>query len=246
VPPNYHGEIAKLAPLEKFDVSAFIADDTATQGSCDFVLALAVVFNDIKDLVLAENLLLSVWPENATSATPECGSAAGLHLHFFRLLFGVLHELLNLIRQEAGAQANPMFRKVIRLLPKRQAKAWAALVTASKITTSADPDVKYLLLARNKVAYHYERKAIGQGYRRAFASTNETTFVSRGSSIETSRFYFADRAVQSYLQQIFGDNQLENYFLQKPKLIAEIAGALHAIVTKFVEGRGFAWNQAAD
>lgn len=242
---SYQAELAKLADLATFDARAFVADDKADQDCCDFVLALAVAFNDIKDLLLADHLLLGEVPNNQQTPSRELGAFAGLHFHFFRMFLGVLHELLYLIKTEAAVLDKPLIRDVLKRLPKTARMPWDKLVASSVADASDDPDIGFLVKARNTVAYHYGRRAIGQGYRRAFHAGTDQPFISRGTTIASTRFYFADRAAQSYLQQVFGDNEVEQYFLKRPKLISEIAGALVAVVTAFVQARGFAWRQHA-
>jgi hypothetical protein len=39
-----------LARLQTFDPNAFIANDKQEQKVCDFILALALIFNDLKDM----------------------------------------------------------------------------------------------------------------------------------------------------------------------------------------------------
>jgi hypothetical protein len=242
---SYTAEIAKLAKVETFDPNAFTSEHKSVQACGDFVLALALAFNDLKDLLLVDSLLLGEVPQDRHTPSPELGAFGGSHLHFLRVLFGVLRELLYLVKREKVTYESSCFQSVIRNLPKQRREAWQKLVDASEADTSSDADVRFLVIARNTVAYHYDRKGMGQGYRRAFTSSPEPPFLSRGSSISTTRFYFADRAAQSYLQHAFGQQDLENYFLQNQRLISDIAFALFSVVTGFINTRGFGWRQAA-
>jgi len=240
---RYSSEIAKLVDLESFDPRAFLAADKPTQACCDFVLALALVFNDIKGVLLGDSLLLGETPKDRVTPTTELGAFAGSHLQAFRILLGVVHELLYLVKAEKTTRESPCFKGVVRNLPKATRTAWEKLVQASEADVSSDEDVRFLVIARNTVAYHYGTKAIGRGFRRAFGSLSERPFLSRGSSISTTRFYFADRAAQSSLQLTFGEDDLENYFLKKnPELIEGIAFALFTIVTGFITSRGCSWR----
>jgi len=236
--------MAKLAELEHFDSRAFIADEKSTQACCDFVLALALVFNDLKGLLLADSLLIGQAPKDLFTRTRELGAFGGLHLQAFRILLGVLHELLHLVKTERSSRESPHFRRVVKNLPKTTRTAWEKLVLASEANIASDEDVRLLVIARNTVAYHYGSKAIGLGFRRAFGGVSEQPILSRGSSISTTRFYFADRAAQSSLQLTFGDDDLENYFLKKNReLIPGIAFALFSIVTGFIKSRGCSWRK---
>lgn len=243
---KYATEVGKLADLESFDPEAFISDDKMTQASCDFVLALALVFNDLKDLLLGNSLLIKEAPTDQTTPTKELGAFAGAHFHFYRLFLAVLCELLYVVNKNADVLMGPSFLAVVKNLPERPRLAWQKIVTAAEVGSSSDPDIKFLLVARNTVAFHYDRKAMGRGYRAAFPDTSrDMPYVSRGANITGTRFYFADRAAQSYLQQAFGDQDLHQYFLRQPEFIPDVGVALFTIVTAFVNTRGFAWRSAA-
>lgn len=241
---SYRAEIAKLADLETFDHRAFVAEDKPTQQCCDFVLALALAFNDIKGLLLGDHLLIGQVPADRVTPTRELGAFAGSHLHFIRVLLGVVRELLFLVKNERAARDHPLFQTVIKKLPKATRQAWAKVITASDAEASSDADIRFLVTARNTVSYHYGSKAIGRGYRRAFKDTDQQIFVSRGPNISATRFYFADRAAESYLQLEFGDQDAEKYFIDRPAFLTDIASSLCLIVEGFVTARGFGWRNA--
>jgi len=242
---SYSAEVRKLAALESFNARALLGDAVISQECCDFVLALALAFNDLKDLILGETLLLDQAPDERTVPSRELGAFAGAHFHFIRSILGVLRELLYVVKSSESVRDNAEFKKVVKNLPPNRRAVWQKLVDASHASVSADPDVRFLVIARNTVAYHYEPKAIGRGFRRAFEAGTEVPFLSRGGSIAATRFYFADRAAHSYLQNVFDDRDLETYFLKQPELLKDIAFALFSVVTVFITSRGAAWRRVA-
>lgn len=243
---SWSGEIQKLAELESFDASAFTDVKNKAERDCGyFVFALALAFNDIKGLLAAVSLLVEEVPRDRTTPSRELGAFAGVYFQVLRTLFGALRELLDLVKREELTHKGPSFQAVVRQMPSDQRKAWAKLVTASEANRSTDPDVNFLIRARNAVAYHYETAALRQGFCRAFKDTPDEPFLSRGSSIATTRFYFADRAAQSFLQFQLGDQDIESYFSKDPKLIIDIAFALFSVVTGFITLRGCAWRKPA-
>src|SRR5688500_5780759 len=98
---TYHAHISELAPLEAFDSSAFIGDDAYPQDLCDFVLALSLAFNDLKDVLVSHDILNGAWPKDETTPTPELGEFLGMTQHLFRLHTGTLHEVLNFVSDNA-------------------------------------------------------------------------------------------------------------------------------------------------
>jgi hypothetical protein len=245
---TWSSEVQKLAELETFDAAAFITDakDKSQQDCGYFVLALALVFNDIKGLLAAISLLVEEVPRDRATPSRELGAFAGVYFQVIRTLFGALRELLDLVKREEATHKRPSFQTVVRQMPSNQRKAWAKLVAASEANKSSDPDVNFLIRARNAVAYHYETAAIGQGFCRAFKDASDEPFLSRGSTIASTRFYFADRAAQSFLQLQLGDEDIESYFSRDPKLIHDIAFALFSVVTGFITSRRCAWRKPAN
>lgn len=243
---TYHSEIKKLATLETFDPEAFASDERDAIDVADFMLALALAFNDFKDLLLGHWLLLGQEPVDVTTPTPELGAFGGMHLHMYRLMLGFLHELLVLLKENLYVRSIPAFTKVEKQLSSKARNAWKKLVAAVEADKSTDNDVRFLLLARNKVAFHYDRKVIGRSFRRAFpAGGSANPYVSRGASVSSSRFYFADAAAQAYLREVFGRPDVEHYLLQRQDFFVSVGQALHALVTTFVVSRGFAWRKGA-
>lgn len=237
---TYEGEIAKLQPLGTFDCRAFVGDTTEEQDCANFVLALALAFNDLKDVLLGESLLLAERPDDEITPTPNLGMFGGLHVHFMRVMFGVIRELLYVVRREKTVREGAFFRAIVESLPGNRRDVWTKVVAASEVATSADSDIRFLVLARNKVGYHYDSAAVGSGFRRAFVRNSETPYLSLGTSISTTRFYFADRAAQSYLEEAFGEQQVENYFVREPRFVLDMAFALFAIVAGFLKARDHA------
>lgn len=243
---SYSNEIAKLAPIETFDARAFVGQDKHDQDLCDFVVALAVAFNDLKDLLLASRLLMSKEPADTKTLTPELGAFGGAHHHLYRLMLGFVHELLTVVDEWKGVSSDPSFEAIVRRLPAGSRAAWRKLTTAAADHKTSDADTRFLMLARHKVVFHYDPRAIGKGFRRAFvAGGDREPMLSRGDSIASSRFYFADASTQSYLQEVFGENDIEQFIIRRPDLLREIGFSLHGIVTTFVNSRGYAWRQPA-
>jgi len=233
---SYKGEVAKLAPLETFDSQVFMPDERADKSLCDFVLALALAFNDLKDLLLLHSLLLGE-KEQPTAPTPALGMLSGAHFHALRLLLGFVFELLQLLEDNQNVIKSRAFQEGLRKVPKGTRSAWEKLLEAAQAQPSSDPDVKFLILARNTVAYHYDPKVVGRGYRAQFVNNPEPPFVSRGSNLSSSRFYFAEASAQRYLQQQYGEASLTGYFTKQPDFLSDIGLCIYQLVTSFINSR---------
>jgi hypothetical protein len=85
---TYRDHVRGLSLLETFDSRAFAPDDTYSQQVCDVVLSLALVFNDLKDVLVAHDLLATAAPKERAAISAEVGEYNGLVLHLVRLHSG--------------------------------------------------------------------------------------------------------------------------------------------------------------
>ncbi|HEY6214933.1 MAG TPA: hypothetical protein VIW45_21720 [Vicinamibacterales bacterium] len=240
---NYLELTQELADLEVFDPAAFVGTSEWPQEVCDLVLSLAVAYNDVKDLVFAQQLLPLVWPGEG-KPTAARGQYSGIHLHLTKLLAGVINELAELMEKNASARNSGAFLRVIRLLPSEAREAWQAVEAAvAAVGPRSDRFGKLVYYARMKVAFHYDRKEIAHGYRLAF--TNPAAgppYVSRGRNMASTGFYFADAAVDAYMRNAADAETAAEFFAAGWEVLKEINHALREIVLRYVNARGYGWR----
>jgi hypothetical protein len=233
---------ASLGPLETFDPAAFRGGERTSQEVCNFVLALALIHNDYKNLVLAHALLDGAQPEDPTKITADRGEHAGLKVHVIRLHASLVHELCRLIHANIDLVTGTEFTWIIKRLDERAREKWQALVDAAEAKPSENQFTKALLLLRNKAAYHYDPEEIARGYEHVVGTLGMTPYVSRGLTLRNTRFYFADAAAQGYLNVRVGEEGLKPFLDSTARLLESLNIALSQIVERFIQGRGFAWR----
>jgi hypothetical protein len=209
---------------------------------CDFVLALAVIHNDYKDLVLAYALLTDVQPPEPEKISADRGQFAALQIHVIRLHVSLVHELCRLIDRQAHVVQHPAFLDVIRRLDRRAREKWQSLVNAAGTKPKDDELTKVLLLLRNQTSSHIDPEEISRGYRHAFVKLGKKPYVSRGATLKNTRFYFADAAVTAYLVELVGGTGVRPFLEGVSRLLDSLNIAIVQIVERFVQGRGFAWR----
>lgn len=233
--------VSRLAPLETFDSNAFVGDATFPQSVCDFVLAMALVYNDFRDVIVATSLLQTITPEG-NPLTTERGEVAGRAVHLDRLLAGIVHELTELIRNNISVIESPELLRVVERTPKGIRSVWSEVVTVARVGEGgpgSDPLSRLIFFARNKVAYHYDPKIVARGYKSAFMEDpTRLPLVSRGPAMEKTRFYFADAAAQTFLRSGDDSSVAEAFFSAKDPLLTQINHALREIVVTFLKIRG--------
>lgn len=98
----------KLAHLDCFDPKAFQSDDAGEQEVCDFVLMLAVVYNDFKDLLWAIDHLKKCDPSDG-EINPSNGELAGMRGHVTRQFHSLIFEFAKLLRTQELVLKHPLF-----------------------------------------------------------------------------------------------------------------------------------------
>ena len=142
-------------------------------------MSLALVYNDLRDIVLANVLRQEVLPEDTKTPSIELGQAAGMSLHLLRLQAGTVHELLQLIAAQASATSHGSFQHLLRLLTPEGREAWTTLQGAASERWQDNPLSRVLFFLRNKIGFHYDAKELGRGYSIAFESKGSSDAISR-------------------------------------------------------------------
>lgn len=235
---TYAEHIGRLASLKTFDQAAFAPDVQYSRQLCEFVLSLALAFNDFHDLLIAHDFLNGAWPADDSTPSQELGEFNGLTNHLFRLHLATLHEVLELIAKNAKVLKDPAFTSVIAKMTAKARTAWSAMVAVATGGAASKSDLaRFLLFARNKVAFHYDPDQIGTGYNLAFGSTSRRPYVSRGGTFGRSRFYFGDDAAQEYLRKKAQDISAPDAIVAAFQMIGTLAFAIHQVVFTFITTR---------
>jgi hypothetical protein len=235
-----------LASLEHVDASVFEGADKDEQSVCDLVLTLALVYNDLKDLLWA-NKHIQEQSSGEFELSPYAGQVHGMAAHCDRLLHGFFYELLILIAKTEKQQAHPLFTSVISRIDREHRAYWGMLVEASSGKPNTDPMVRFLLRARNDIAFHYYgTENLARGYKMAYDGSGHTKrkiYVSRGMTAYATRFHFADGAAQSAMDSI-RDPKTDADVSAKIYRISDFTRhALYSIVTRFMEDRAKGWER---
>ena len=109
---------SRLAHLDTFDPAAFMPDQHIPKALCSFVLALALVYNDIKDGTYAYSLLKENVPPGKFEERADWGMFTGLQIHIIRYQIGLVHELCKLIQTHQAVLNDPFLQSVIQQMPK--------------------------------------------------------------------------------------------------------------------------------
>jgi len=237
---SYADQTDALESLEAFDAAAFHAGK-APQEVCNFILSLALVYNDLRDVVLAQVLIQDVAPTDPHLKSTRLGQAAGLGVHLLRVQAGIVHELLQLIKDQSKAVDQLAFQQLLRLLTPAGREAWVALEAAANDRWQDNSLSRALFFARNKVGYHYDPKELARGYALRFGAS-DPPLLSRGDRMKSTRFYFADAAAVAYMHDKADSEEARNFLKGSGMFLEQINQALYELVTRFVPWQGYGWR----
>ena len=239
----------EMAKLESFDPKVFIGSDPALQKVCNFVLALSLIFNDFRDLLHIHEVIISDRPDDKLRISRHGGNYSGVLIHLIRLMLGLAHELLELIRDNKSVLENALFQQVIKQLDEKDRNYWQDLVnTACGIKTDSAIG-EFAKIMRNKIGYHYNTQEIYTGYKKFFNSTDgnkSKAYVSRGANMAESRFYFADAAVSEYLRKSIQSKPGDEIVKEISEILSNLNFALRGIVDHFILKCGGAYKSEKD
>jgi hypothetical protein len=122
---------SELAPLQTFSSHAFMPDSNTPRTVCAFVLTLALVYNDLRDILIADRSLEAERPEGSFARTKSWGQYNGLRLHLVRVVLGLYHELLVSISRNEGVLSEPSFADTIKHIQRVSRESWEAIVAAA-------------------------------------------------------------------------------------------------------------------
>lgn len=135
-----------------------------------------------------------------------------------------------------------IFQNTIKYVSKENRQCWDDLLEAATNANqqSSGQFNQFLNIIRNKLAFHYaDLQRLRKGYKRKFFNTSSgeqlmPAFVSRGNNMQTTRFYFADAAMEGVL-----DNELEGKEEEFENKILEYARDINLsffqIIDRFVQ-----------
>jgi len=239
--------LPELARLESFEAEVFQGNGIYSQDLCDLILSLALAYNDLRDTTQGVIYLSGLQDGLGRSPTPKLGLVAGWKNTLTRIQFGFVRELLCLLVENQEAVESPKFQELIRKLSPRVRESWSSLLDAVNERDTKNPMTKTLIRIRNKVAFHYEAGELGRGYSSAFLSGTKSPgytvpFVSRGSVMHETRFYFADAAAQAYMVDRVSDRDAAEFVHAVGELLSDINLALYHLITTFINSRS-PWSE---
>jgi len=232
----------QLNKLEKFDRGVFVGDSEYSQEFCNFFLALAMIWNDHKTLMLFWDHMATIIPENSDFDKPQdmpeepiWGERSGIKVYLEKSLVALVFEFFKTVQKSKSVVDSPAFEALLKkMLPKYRSE-WKQLVQyAIEGTTKNSLLGKALSKTRSKIVNHYDMGELKKGYTRKFFEQSFTPYISQGNSMSKTRFYFADAAAQEYYHsQIEGIGQ-EKFFSDLNTIWFSMNSCISGLIRVFI------------
>lgn len=214
-----------MAPLEKFDRAIFKGKNPHDQRWRSFILVLALVYNDLHSLAWTD-LQLSKGRSTDLGLSAYATAVSGVHLYVRRHVVMLFHELFALIRRNKAIIESAEFKKVVGHSGEGAEASWNELVGIATAVKTPDTVLGRALSAIERIrgdvtAHYYEIDKFTAAHDNWLANPtqySEWAYASLGNRMIHSRFYFADGAIEAYI-----NSQLGKFDLPEANLLGTIA-----------------------
>lgn len=215
---------------------------------------MAMIFNDFKGLVLLNDSMRAVYrPPEGTEISGHTGELEGISVQIIKLFLSTLHEAMEFVHESKSVFESRYIQNLLETTSGDTKLVWEMLNKVSHGEPVNDerfaPFSKLRDLlenARNNIGFHYQtRKRLIDGYRKFFfrgisnvgSRAREYAYRStKNSEFLTSRYYYADAALQGYYVNLFGDEKLAKQRIDESfQLLNMIAYAIHDLLLKYHE-----------
>lgn len=230
-----------LASLTRLEPEKLISKE-GKDPLAEFVLALALVFNDLKGLVSWRDDINLQAPDDGL-ISPEAGEWMGFEMQIHRLLIAQLHELLRLIDESRAIVEGEEMRRIIKKARPSVKRRWELIVriATNEGTPRDDIFANILVKVRNNASFHYyQPKPLVAGFREFFYTSgknagNEWAYASIGNNMGQTRFYFADAAMQGTLYALIEKPMGKKFAKVFREVIEDVNQALAYIIGQYVK-----------
>lgn len=222
----------------------------------DFFLMLAIIYNDLKDLMHLHSDYTNSHERPVETGTPSgyVGDYNGTITYLQKSMAGFLNEFFEFVKKHENLYRQPQFMALVRKLDPTVQGEWNSIKEAAlKPIDKQDPQsLGYRLYRiRNELAHHYFSaiKSLRSSFRRFFSDESnpfaEFAYYSFGTSMETSRFFYADAASQTYLMEVANQNQnvnihetidkFQEFQKETEEIVSEMNTVLFHLIKKYIE-----------
>lgn len=246
----------RLGDLKYFDGSMLFKNKDRIKED-RVILGLAQAYNDLKSSLFLWEVLEENKPKHpGKKVSAVYGQHSGMMWITYKTITGIIHEIAVILEENKPLFKGGVFKQTTIALSKDGNKAWENfwdfIFNQDPKKDSVNYNLRKLLLnIRNNASFHYHQsKKLQSGYEKHFFSGKEDkAYFCSGPSMETTRFHFADAALEQYLMTSLNTfskdhNEVFNRLFQLTHtsiyfFIEEYLRIIDAEITTLGDPRGF-------
>ncbi len=220
-----------------------------------FFLGLGVVFNDLKGFILFEKMLIDNYARPKDhEVSVNAGNYYGIRVQIDKLIASTINEFFIFLKKNTDILSGSEFEEVLNRIATSDKQFWNALVAAAHgRLPKVDDLLRAIVLIRSNFTFHYDHsgKILKNGYISRFFGKaqdpgKEFAYYSMGDSIENTRFYFSDAAVQESLhiaagkkpkETSIGDASVEKFRSQIRETVNVISATIASLLKNYIQLR---------
>ncbi len=213
----------------------------------NFFLILGVFYNDLKSLTFHLLQTDNKFEGLNIGISPEVGEYGGIKNHLNRLTAAHIHEFFKFISENKNVLEYQEFKFVYKELNQDLKDRWDGIVNIAmgkKVNSSSDFS-KILLLIRNNLAFHYYQggEVLREGFIDYFYNfkkneKNETAYYSVSDTMNETRFYYCDAAVERSMLNLMG-RMKGDYIKKFDEVFRSVNFTVMAMMKEYIRQRPY-------
>lgn len=237
---NFSDDLKKIAPERLIDIEN-------SDKIENFFLVLGLIYNDIKDLLYFRLNIEDELKITPKIISPRIGEYSGMKIHVEKLLISTIHSFFKFLESHNDVLKTATFRQAYDSLNQNQKDRWDNLVEISHLTQkeSKDSFANILWGIRNKGSFHYEdsEDALRNSFIQYFLKDeknegNKYAYYLIGDSMEQSRFYFSDGAMEvANRMQISERSDTKEFYDQLSSVLNDLNHAILFLMKHYLKQR---------
>lgn len=240
---EFNGDLREIPPSRLFKKD--VKDRTA-----NFFLVLAVVYNDLKGIILLQELFVSTYRKpDIKEISIHSGEYGGLHIQLTRLLIGIVYEFFEFLKENEDILSTAEFNDALNATNSSIRDGWNDIVNVA-LNKSAEKSgfTHNLELIRNNISFHYNQS--GKELRQAFCNiffkrdkigVNNAAYYSVGEDMNETRFFYADAATEEYMRMKSDRNEklesMSGYSLEMMDIIRKMNFTISRLLKVYLKRR---------
>lgn len=208
----------------------------------NFFLVLAVIFNDLKGLVLFEKLIQDRYRDPLDNeVSSHSGECAGIFSQIYKIFVANIQEFFLFLKVKKDILETTEFKILLSKTNKDTQDKWKDIIDiAFDKSPKGSEFSEYLLRTRNNVSFHYYQS--DKNLRKSFLNffnkkekmkKNDFAYYSAGENMEGTRFFYADAAIEEFLRD--GTGNTKEFDMKYQKEISRIISEMNLAILRLLK-----------